>query len=175
MSSFVQTRSGIPFFPLAPVVQDIEMRDIAHSLSLLCRYNGHTSRFYSVAEHCVLLSRAVDREHARWALLHDATEAYVGDLVWPLKEEVPDYKRIEDGVMLAVCEKFGLDHVQPDQVKEFDRRIVLDEREALMSPARTPWPALEGFSPLGVQVEGWSPDRAKSEYTSRFRQLFTDN
>lgn len=174
-SAFVQTYTGRPFFPLAPVAWDIEIQDIAHSLSLLCRYNGHVDRFYSVAEHCVVLSHSVSSEYARWALLHDASEAYVGDMVWPLKEEVPAYKNIEDGVMGAICERFGLDPVQPAQVKEHDRRIVIDERAALMAPARTPWPALEGFTPLGVRIEGWSPARAKAEYMSRFQQLFTEN
>jgi len=172
MAAFVQTYTGRAFYPTAPVAWDVDIQDIAHSLSLLCRYGGHVSRFYSVAEHCVHLSHTVNLSHARWALLHDATEAYVGDMVWPLKEEVPDYKRIEDGVMQAICTRFGLDLVQPVQVKEHDRRIVIDEREALMSPGQLPWPALEGYSPLRVRIDGWSPDRAKAEYLSRFQQLF---
>lgn len=175
MTAFVQTYTGVPFYPLSPTADDIVIEDIAHSLSLQCRYNGHVSRFYSVAEHCVLLSHAVDPEHARWALLHDAGEAYVGDMVWPLKEQLPAYKIIELGVMDVICKRFGLDLEQPDQVTEYDRRIVIDESAALMAPARLPWPALDGYAALGVRIDGWSPTRAEAEYLSRFQQLFIDN
>lgn len=173
-AAFVQTYTGRPFYPLAPKVEDISIVDIAHSLALQCRFNGHVRSFYSVAEHCVILSNAVDPEHARWALLHDAAEAYVGDMVWPLKEEIPVYKQIEDDLMQAVCKKFGLDPVQPEQVTEYDRRIVIDEGNALMARRDIPWPALEGYAPLGVNIHALSPARAEGEYLSRFQQLFID-
>jgi len=175
MTAFVQTYSGKPFYPLAPTVEDIDIEDIAHSLALQCRYNGHVRSFYSVAEHCVHLARAVSPEHARWALLHDAAEAYIGDMVWPLKEEIPAYKQVESDIMGAICIRFGLGLSQPDEVTEYDRRIVIDESSALMAPTQLPWPALEGFSPLGVWIEGWNPERAKSEYRRCFWQLFNDN
>lgn len=173
MTAFLQTYSGAPFYPLAADPVDVSIIDIAHALSMLCRYNGHVRRFYSVAEHCVLLSHTVSPEHARWALLHDAAEAYIGDMVWPLKEEIPAYKQVESDIMDAICERFGLDPDQPAEVTEHDRRIVIDEADSLMAPAQIPWPALVGFAPLGVKVEGWSPTRAEAEYTSRFRELFT--
>jgi uncharacterized protein len=173
MSSFVQTYTGKPFFPLDPSPYLIDIEDIAHSLSMLCRYNGHVRRFYSVAEHCVVLSHTVDPEHARWALLHDAAEAYIGDMVWPLKEEIPEFKQVEAGIMGAICARFDLDPVQPEQVTEHDRRIVIDERDSLMALGYRPWPALEGFAPLRVTLEGWDPARASSEYLSRFQRLFT--
>lgn len=133
-------------------------------------YGAHNS----VAEHCVILSHAVRPEHARWALLHDAAEAYLGDMVWPLKEEIPAFKMVEGGVMGVICARFGLDLTQPDEVTEYDRRIVIDEATELMAPAQLPWPALEGFDPLGVEIEGWSPFRAEVKYMNRFEQLFTD-
>jgi hypothetical protein len=82
---WMQTFTGRAFYPLDPRPEDIDPVDIAHALSLICRYGGHSSRFYSVAEHCVLMSHAVAPEHALWALLHDATEAYLGDMIRPLK------------------------------------------------------------------------------------------
>jgi hypothetical protein len=175
VTAFVQTYTGKPFYPLQPRVEDICLEDIAHALSLLCRFGGHVERFYSVAEHCVLLSYAVDPEHARWALLHDATEAYVGDVVWPLKELLPEYKRVEDNLMWVICKKFYLDPEQPAQVKEYDRRIVIDERDALMAAPQLSWPALEGYQPLGVKVEGLPPWRAEAVYTARFIELFNEN
>lgn len=171
--TFIQTYTGRVFFPLEPHVADVHPLDIAHSLSMLCRYNGHVDKFYSVAEHCVILSHMVDRENAPWALLHDAAEAYIGDMSWPLKEKMPDFKLVESGIMSVLCTKFGLDPIQPDQVTEYDRRIVVDESAALMRPALIPWPALEGIAPLNVWIQGWSPERAKVEYELRFKQLFT--
>jgi hypothetical protein len=173
VSTSIQTYTGRPFYPLEPREQDVDIFDIAHSLSMLCRYNGAVRKFYSVAEHCVLLSHAVDPENAQWALLHDAAEAYIGDMAWPLKQEMPAFRLAEDGIMSVICTKFGLDPVQPEQVTEYDRRIVLDERDALMAPAQIPWPYLEELAPLQVCIQGWSPPRAKVEYELRFKQLFT--
>lgn len=172
MKAFVQTYSGVPFYPLAPSLGAIQIDDIAHALSMLCRYGGHTRRFYSVAEHSVILSHAVAPENARWALMHDATEAYIGDMVWPLKEEIPQFKEVEEVLMSAICTRFGLPQIQPPQVVEYDRRIVIDERDMLLAPSQLAWPALEGYKPLGVSINAWSPDRAKAEFLNRFRQLF---
>lgn len=174
MSNFMQTFSGEPFYPLAPTEDDIQIVDIAHALGMVCRYGGHVRRFYSVAEHCVLLSHTVDPEHALWALLHDSTEAYVGDMVFPLKAEIPAYQKIEDRLMDVIAAKYGLPGEMPAQVKEHDRRIVIDERDDLMSPSRQPWPALEGLPPLGVTVHGWYPHQAEEKYLSRFHEL-TEN
>lgn len=169
--SWIQTYTGRAFNPLDPEVDAIDVRDIAHHLSLTCRYNGAVRKFYSVAEHCVLLSHRVSPENAAWALLHDATEAYIGDMVWPLKEELPAFKRIEDGLMRAICARYGLDPNQPKEVAEFDRRIVLDERDQLMAPPQRLWSALEGFTPLDVTVYGWYPEVAEETYLLRFAQL----
>lgn len=171
MSTFLQTFTGKPFYPLNPTQDSIDLVDIAHALGMVCRYGGHSRRFYSVAEHCVILSHTVGPEHALWALLHDATEAYVGDMVWPLKEEIPIYRGIEERLMLLICDKYELPWPMPAQVKEHDRRIVIDERDALMAVPQAPWLALEGFAPLGVEIEGWSPERAEAEYLNRFTEI----
>ena len=170
--TWMQTYSGQPFDPVAATPDDVYIVDIAHSLGMQCRFNGHCLRFYSVAEHCVHLSYTVDPEHATWALLHDATEAYVGDMVRPLKDKLPAYRAAEDRLMNTIAEKFNLPGPMPAQVKEHDTRIVADEKAQLMAPSRLPWPLLEGYAPLGVKLEGWGPDEAASRYLSRFLQLF---
>lgn len=167
----MQTFSGRPFYPLNATEDDIEIVDIAHALGMVCRYAGHVRRFYSVAEHCVLLSHTVDPENALWALLHDAAEAYVGDMVRPLKHQMPEYQAVEDRLIQAVATKFGLPGELPAQVKEHDTRIVLDEKEQLMAPSREPWGLLDGFQPLGVTVHGWYPEVAEEMYLLRFNQL----
>lgn len=171
MSSWMQTFSGEAFYPLSASADDIEIVDIAHALGMVCRYAGHVRKFYSVAEHCVHLSHTVAPEHALWALLHDAAEAYVGDMVRPLKHEMPAYQQLEDRLISVIAIRFGLQGEMPEQVKEHDTRIVVDEREQLMTPSRLPWSLLDGFAGLGVTVHGWDPQRAEEEYLRRFNQL----
>lgn len=170
--AWMQTFTGKAFYPLAPTVEDIDIRDIAHALSMICRYGGHSTRFYSVAEHCVLLSHTVAPQNALWALLHDATEAYVGDMIYPLKEEMPYFKSAERNLMTVICQKFGLSPIQPEEVTEHDRRIVLDERDALMVGPPQEWMYLRGARHLNVQVEGWYPPLAEHNYLARFNQLY---
>jgi hypothetical protein len=169
---WMQTFTGRAFYPLDPRVEDIDPRDIAHALSMICRYGGHVQRFYSVAEHCVLMSLAVAPEHALWALLHDATEAYLIDLIRPIKRSMPIYREIEDRLMVVICERFGLPPGMPGEVHEADNRILLDERAAMLGPIPQPWaPYLEELEPLGVSVTGWTPEVAESLYLTRLRDL----
>lgn len=167
---WMQLYSGRRFYPLSPRAEDIDPADIAHALSLLCRYGGHIDRFYSVAEHCVLMSQAVPAEHALWALLHDATEAYVVDVPRPLKRELADYARIEGGVMLAIVERFGLPSASmPFEVHDADNRILLDETAVLM-PRRERW-VQDDLEPLGAAIAGWPPYEAERRYLGRLREL----
>jgi hypothetical protein len=108
VGDWMQTYTGRAFWPLAPQADDIDPADIAHALSMLCRYGGHVERFYSVAEHCVLMSYAVPPGYALWALLHDATEAYMGDMVRPLKRSMPEYQAAEARLSAVICDRFGL-------------------------------------------------------------------
>lgn len=174
--SWMHTFTGKRFYPLDPRVEDIDIRDIAHSLSLQCRYNGHVQRFYSVAEHCVLMADWVydqdSAQNALWALLHDATEAYVGDMIRPLKKYMPDFIATEDRVMAVIAEKFGLYTTEmPDIVKEADNRILLTERDALMVPTAFAWEQ-DGLDPLPVTVNVWSSDEAEAQYIAAFSYFY---
>jgi hypothetical protein len=168
---WMQTFTGRAFYPLAPEVGGVDPADIAHALSLLCRYGGHVRRFYSVAEHCVLMSEAVGPGNALWALLHDATEAYMGDMIRPLKLAMPAYREAEDRLMAVICDRFGLDHTCPAEVKAADNRILRNERDALMAPSPLPWNSIENVPRLGVNVEGWSPRKAERRYLARLAEL----
>lgn len=188
------TFTGRKFYPLAPSPDDVDIRDIAHALSMLCRYNGHVDRFYSVAEHCVLMSQWVEAqalsgdrfptaENARAlaleALLHDGSEAYCGDMVRPLKHSgaMDDYIAAEDAVMDAIAARFGLAtsdghfHKHP-MVKDADTRILLTERNALMSNyvASGRW-TMESMGELDVPIHAWSPAEAEAAYLRRFDEL----
>lgn len=170
--NWMQTFTGRQFYPLDPRPEDISILDIAHALSMQCRYNGHVRNLYSVAEHCVLVSRLVAPENALWALLHDATEAYVGDMIPPLKLHMPEFQAVENKVMRAIAQKFGLAGDMPNEVHETDSRILLDERAALMGPPAGEWD-IEG-EPFGVEILAWSPATAELEYLVRFAELTGD-
>lgn len=172
--AWMQVYSGEPFYPLYAEPADVDINDVAHALGMVCRYAGHCRIFYSVAEHSVLMSHTVDPENALWALLHDATEAYIGDMVRPLKHELRSYMAAEARLAEVIAIKFGLEGSMPAQVVEHDTRIVVDEKAQIMAPSRLPWSALEGYAPLGVTVQGWDPYTASEMFLARFQQL-TEN
>lgn len=167
---WMQLYSGAAFYPADPQPDDIDPTDIAHALSLLCRYGGHVKRFYSVAEHCVLMSYAVSPEAALYALLHDATEAYVVDVPRPLKRLLPEYQEIEARVWEAIATHFGISPVAPDEVHDADFRICLNEREALMQNTSRAW-HIEDLEPLDIDVQGWWPAYAEHRYLARLKEL----
>lgn len=168
---WMQTYTGRAFWPLDPSPAAIDPTDIAHALSMLCRYGGHAHRFYSVAEHCVLMSHAVSPENALWALLHDAAEAYLGDMVRPLKRAMPAYREAEDRLMTAICQRFDLATACPDEVRVADTRILRDERAVVMSEPPMPWSDAEQVKPLGVTVHCWLPRPAEIHWIERFNEL----
>lgn len=170
---WMQTFTGKAFYPADPIKMlhddKIDPVDIAHALSMTCRYGGHVSRFYSVAEHSLLVSLYCDPADALDGLLHDATEAYMQDLVRPVKNMLPEYKAMEERLMTAIAIRFGLRtalhghpdqgaatdyYLMPDSVKEADNRILLDERRHLLGPVPQPWhPSIEAMRPLDCTDE----------------------
>jgi hypothetical protein len=177
---WMQTYSGRKFWPLDPRADEIFIEDIAHALSMACRYGGHCQRFYSVAEHSVLLSRALPQPYKLWGLLHDASETYVLDVIRPLKPSLPGYREIEDRVIFEVAKKFGLTlggHVlnrpnyMPEIVKAYDTRILVDEKTQCMAPGLV-W-GTDDQQPLGVRLEFWTPEQAEAAFLREF-SLLTD-
>lgn len=168
---WLQTYTGRAFWPLDPRPEEVDPVDIAHALGMICRYAGHVRSYYSVAEHCVLMSRAVTPRHALWALLHDATEAYLLDLPRPVKYAIPQYREIEDQLMAVICRRFALDPVPPAEIKEADTRILVDERHALLGPPPLPWKSTENVAALGVTIRCWTPAQAAAAWLDRFTEL----
>jgi hypothetical protein len=168
--NWMQTNSGGRFYPMGPLPSEIDPSDIAHALSLLCRYGGHVDRFYSVAEHCVLMSLAVAPENALAALLHDATEAYVVDVPRPVKQYLSEYKVIEDRVWAAIATRFDLPLELPAEVHQADNRILINEHRTLMANSER-WEVDDADDPRPVAIIGWEPAIARRQYTSRLLEL----
>lgn len=170
---WMQTFGGRQFWPLDPRSDEVFIGDIAHALAQQCRYGGHTRRFYSVAEHCVLLARALPATHRLWALLHDASEAYLVDVPRPVKGDLGGYREIERCVMRVICERFGLPWCMPDAVHAADNRILVDEFAQAMAPMPVPieTTALAGVEPLGVTLRFWRPDEAEYWFLTEFDWL----
>ncbi len=183
MKNWLETRSGVIVDLTDPRPGDIHRADIAHALANTCRYGGHTSEFYSVAEHCVLMADwAFDfhgpdhvynnkQEFARECLLHDAAEAYVGDLVSGVKRLVPGFQELEDRFDRVIRQAFGLGPCRwSAEVKEADTRILVDEAVRLMTTKGARWKILEDVRSLGVEIKCWKPDQARDEFLWRFER-----
>uniref|UniRef100_I2Q2Q9 Phosphohydrolase n=1 Tax=Desulfovibrio sp. U5L TaxID=596152 RepID=I2Q2Q9_9BACT len=173
-----QTFSGRAFDLVNPEPSMVAIKDIAQSLANQCRFNGHTRRYYSVAEHCLYVSRAMPTRQLRLiALLHDATEAYVGDMTTPLKALLPDFRVIEHRIWQAVCGRFRLPEEILVEVQIADQRMLSTEREYLLSPSDRPWGTmLEPFElhEIGLchpNQFGLPPREAHRRFLERFAEL----
>lgn len=172
MAPTILTASGLYFNLLEPDGSDISIQDIAHGLSHICRFTGHVRTFYSVAEHSYHASYLVPEEHALAALMHDAAEAYLGDVASPLKRQLPDYKAIEAKVEAAIFARFNLPAVLPDCVKHADRVLLATEKRDLMPANRDTWTDLSGIEPMPMQIIPMSAEIARQKFFERFVDLW---
>lgn len=172
IGDWFQTVSGVKFYPLDPRAEDIDIGDIAHGLAHQCRFAGHVRRFYSVAQHSVLVSRILPAELALVGLLHDAAEAYTGDLIRPMKlalrEQTPAFDAIEQRIEFLIAEVFGLPFPWPPEVKHADNVLLATERRDLL-PVQREWSLRE--APLADVIRPWGPREARTHFMSRFVAL----
>ena len=132
MSSYLKTYSGLHIDPLDPKTEEIRLKDIAHALSLICRGAGQVTHFYSVAQHCLNCereaeARGLSRRLRLACLLHDASEAYLNDIIRPVKQYLPEYKKAEDYFLKVIYERFGLGDLREDEwqtVREIDDALL---------------------------------------------------
>jgi hypothetical protein len=180
IGDWIQTFSGGQFWPLDPRPEEIEVIDIASGLAKECRFAGHCLRFYSVAEHSVLMYRHAKARDAnlrlrRAVLFHDGSEGLgLRDIPRPIKRDLGEYKAIERGVMGAVARRFDFDFPFHPFVKELDEAIGLAEQMQNMAPSPAPWFQTARFdapAPLAVMLEYWPPDRAMVEFLSAAAEL----
>lgn len=175
MGATIGTRSGRVFDYLNPTPDMIEIEDIAWGLAKTGRFanqlRGHV--FYSVAQHSWLVAWATPVQHRLSGLLHDATEAYVGDMVAPLKQLCPDYKAVEDRVWRAIAQRFDIPEELDPSVKAADLRALHTEKRAFSPDPRDEWPGLADYPPIKTPgaLEPWGMERAALTFLSVFRVL----
>jgi hypothetical protein len=164
---WMQTYSGRQFWPLDPRPEDIHIEDIAAALSKMCRYSGHCLQFYSVAEHCVHAANAAPRGMALTALLHDASEAYLCDIIRPIKSSLTNYLDIERRLEGVIAARFNTHFPMPEEVRKIDQALLHVEMLQIMAPPPAPWHAITE-PPLDIELQCWEPNFAKAMFMDTF-------
>jgi uncharacterized protein len=174
---YLQTVSGRWVNPFDPDPTQLDAGDISRALANQCRFGGHCRVFYSVAQHCVIVSRVVEQrggdvEDVFAALMHDASEAYLGDMPHPLKHRSAlgaAFRDAEAALDAAIRDRFKIKADVPE-VKRVDRALLATERRAFSAEAWH-WPELEDVEPLDLELTAWSPDKAADEFARRYAEL----
>lgn len=167
---WTQTYMGVQFWPLDPRPHEILLEDIAHSLAKICRYNGHSIDHYSVAEHSVLVSQHVRPEHRLQALMHDAPEAYLGDVIRPVKKYLKDFGEHENRLLFLMGPKFWFNAKLHENVHHVDDSILADEKGVLF---RHDLPWFLPQPPLGIadDIKCLTAKQAKRLFLKTYYEL----
>lgn len=182
IGDWLQTYTGIQFWPLDPRPEDIRIEDIAHALAQMCRFGGHTDEFYSVAQHSVHVCQLTQQEGegGSWrtialsALLHDATEAYLIDVPRPVKRSLTNYKNVEIRIADTIAEWFyGAFGIRLDfnhaKVKWADNVALATETRDLLGPKPAPWH--DEMQPDKRRIDPLPPMKAKKLFLTTFDRL----
>jgi 5'-deoxynucleotidase YfbR-like HD superfamily hydrolase len=167
----ISTYSGRYVDLADPQPESFVIEDIARGLSNTCRFGGQCNEFYSVAQHSVLVSHLVPKEHQLAALLHDSSEAYCPDLQTPLKKMLPEFKEIEKKVEAAIFRKFGIPFPLHASVKVADLKALATERRDVTQWGKDFWPLLGDIEPLPIRIDPLSAKQAYSAFMDRFYEL----
>ena len=167
-NGWIMTYSGEKFWTLDPDPVHIKIEDIAHHLSNICRFTGACKYHFSVAQHSVLVSQEA-KGFEGWGLLHDAAEAYLSDIASPVKEQLPGMEQIEEKLLKAVADRFGLQWPMPDEVKRADESVAATEWHVLMGPIDLT--RFARVKPAPVSVYQMTPEEAEHKFLIRFEEL----
>ncbi len=170
--AWMQTTTGKRFYPLDPRPEEVDIKDISHALSNLTRFNGHTKRFYSVAQHSCLVHDYMPEDLKALGLLHDATEAYIGDMIRPIKYYNEFFQEIEDRVWVAIRKKFKITRSKKAEaiLKHWDNKICAAEKRDL-HPQSEFWFGMPNADEVR-KINPWPPSYAKGQFMWRFNELY---
>lgn len=172
-STWIQTYSGKQVWPLDPRPEDFDILDIAHALSLVCRYTGHCKGFYSVGQHCCHVADLLHKHNTQTiltGLMHDSSEAYIADIARPIKHTLMNYLEIEQRLEKALAIRFNLLFPFPPCIKEADNIMLNTERRDIMATPARPYNTF-GVGHRTKKIELWSSERAENEFLFRFNTL----
>lgn len=170
VNNTIRLRSGHYFDLAEPKPDQFTLSDIAGALSKICRFGGQIDRFYSVAEHlinCDYQARqdGLPLDVRKAVFLHDATEAFCGDMVKPLKMMLPQYSAIEARIEAAIGERFGVDfEAHKDAVRKIDQEMLIAERRALFSADSVEWTGESEVRKLNINFRCLPPHDAHVEW-----------
>jgi len=170
-SGWIVTQSGRKVDVFHPTPESMDIEDIAHALSMICRFGGHTKEFYSVAQHSVLVSYICNKKYALQGLMHDATEAFCGDVVRPIKRNIQFFCDMEDGLHNAISQKFHIywNETIHKSIKRADNIALLTEAKYLVQQELHS--KLKREKPLEHPIKGWTHIVAKNTFLARFKEL----
>lgn len=171
-SAVIMMQSGTMFDLIDVDPYLIDIYDIAHHLSLICRFTGATREHYSVAQHSLFVSLNVSPENAFAGLLHDAAEAYIGDVSRPLKKKLPEYKRIEENIWEAIAWKFNIDVDLPAEVLEANRRICDTEQMKFLPKPIMSYDRV--MNPLPIRLEAMTANASRVSFLREYYRLIGD-
>ena len=179
---WIQTYKGIQFYPLDPRPEDIDIEDIAHALSLTCRFGGHCKEFYSVAQHSIYVAmeckeRWPNRKDLHlWGLLHDAGEAYIPDIPRPIKhgQDIGTLMECEKNILKIVVEKYGLHFPEPEEIKIVDNALLATEAFQLMGKSLANW-NLSEKTIKNLKIYWFSPENMEYVFLQEFERLLKES
>ena len=172
---WVQTYTGIRFDLEHPTCEMVDIEDIAHALAYQCRFTGHSLFHYSIAQHSVLVSQKCLPTQRLEGLLHDAAEAYIGDVNAPLKSLLPDYQCVERRIHQVVAWRFGLPDELSPEVKVVDARMCLTEKRTLFKDALDWEVPFEPYPDSDVYIAPWTMETAERAFLREFYRLKGEN
>lgn len=161
-----------------PDPRTIDLRSIAAALSKICRFGGHCPKFYSVAEHCVhatMLARheGLVGESLIAVLLHDAAEAYIGDMVKPLKVAIPQFAEVERRIEAAIEQQFKIEFAKWETViKRYDRAMLKAEKTSMWPNDAEAWAGFSEIEDRHLLLEYWDPSTAERKFLELADTLF---
>lgn len=166
--NYIRTISGKKFWPLNPRAEDVDIEDVAHALSLMCRYNGHLPYLYSVGQHSLNVYR---RSSCLWGLLHDATEAYLPDVPRPIKTQLPFFRDIEWRLCTVIAEALELPLVGLNSVKTADAEVLQWEYQYFRPTTVGKDVRVTGEpKPGNVMLEQCSPETIRAAFLYEYRK-----